>query len=127
MTMRSLLGTALGLAMCLSVSQCSSETKIEGVEPPQGTFAGGEEITIKGHNLPVKRGGVSVTFGRRAATNVVMENDSAIKVTSPQGEKNTDVDITVLFDDGRGYQLKNGFRYLDATDNAKVLKNLGNK
>ncbi len=117
----------VGLALCLSFAACSSETKIDGLEPPQGTFAGGEEIIIKGRNFPVKRGGASVTFGRRAATNVVMENDNTIKVTSPQGEKNTEVDITVLFDDGRAYQMKNAFRYLDATDNAKVMKNFGKK
>ncbi len=126
MSMRSLL-CSLGLALCLSGSQCSNEIKIEQLEPPQGTFAGGEEIQIKGKNFPIKRGGVSVTFGRRAATNVVMENSSTIKVNSPQGDKNTDVDITVLFDDGRAFQMKNGFRYLDATDNTKVMKNFGKK
>jgi hypothetical protein len=124
--MRSTLGT-LGLALLLSAGQCSNETKIERLEPQQGTFAGGEEISIKGKNFPVKRGGVSVTFGRRAGTGVAIENDNTIKVISPQGEKNTDVDVTVLFDDGRGFQLKNAFRYLDATDNAKVMKNFGNK
>jgi len=124
--MRSILGT-LGLALLLSAGQCSNETKIERLEPPQGTFAGGEEIMIKGKNFPTKRGGVSVTFGRRAATGVTLENDSTIKVLSPQGEKNTDVDITVLFDDGRGFQMKNAFRYLDAADNQKMLKNFGKK
>lgn len=124
--MRSTLGT-LGLALLLSAGQCSNETKIEKLEPPQGTFAGGEEILIKGKNFPTKRGGVSVTFGRRGATGISIENDSTIKVLSPQGEKNTEVDITVLFDDGRGYQLKNAFRYLDATDNQKVMKNFGKK
>lgn len=124
--MRITLGT-LGLALLLSAGQCSNETKIEKLEPPQGTFAGGEEILIKGKNFPTKRGGVSVTFGRRGATGISIENDSTIKVTSPQGEKNTEVDITVLFDDGRGYQLKNAFRYLDATDQQKVMKNFGKK
>src|SRR5262245_24227415 len=125
MYMRSMLGT-LGLALLLSAG-CSNETRIEKLEPPQGTFAGGEEILIKGKNFPTKRGGVTVTFGRRAATGISIENDGVIKVTSPQGEKNTEVDITVLFDDGRGYQMKNAFRYLDATDQAKVLKNFGKK
>lgn len=123
--MRSVLGS-LGLALLL-VGACSNETKVTELEPKQGTFAGGEEIVIKGNNFPVAKGGVSVMFGRKAATNVVIENSSAIKVSSPQGDKNTDVDITVQFDDGRAYQIKNGFRYLDATDQAKVMKNFGNK
>jgi hypothetical protein len=122
--MRSVLGP-LGLALCLSALNCSNETKITELEPQQGTFTGGEEIVIKGRNLP--RGGATVTFGRKAATNVVTESGSSLKVTSPQGDKNSDVDVTVQFDDGRAYQLKNAFRYLDATDNAKVLKNLGKK
>lgn len=117
----------LGLALVLSVAECSNETKIDHLEPPQGTFAGGEEILIKGKNFPTKHGGASVMFGRRAGTGVVMENDGTIRVTSPQGEKNTEVDVSVVFDDGRGFQMKNAFRYLDATDNAKVLKNLGKK
>lgn len=120
-----LLGVAV--SMCLAATGCSNETKIAELEPPQGTYVGGEEILIKGRNLPVGRGGVSVTFGRRAATNVVIENSNGIKVTSPAGEKNTEVDITVMFDDGRAYQLKNGFRYLDASDNTKVMKHFGTK
>ena len=38
-----------------------------------------------------------------------------------------EADIVVMFDDGRAYQLKNAFRYLDATDNSKVMKHFGNK
>ena len=72
-----LLGVAV--SMCLAATGCSNETKIAELEPPQGTYVGGEEILIKGRNLPVGRGGVSVTFGRRAATNVVIENSNGIK------------------------------------------------
>lgn len=129
--MRRLLEKRAGLAFCLGAGlasvQCSNETGIRELEPPHGTFAGGEEIIIHGRNFPVGRGGASVTFGRRAATNVVLENANTIKVTSPAGERNTDVDIVVMFDDGRAYLLKNGFRYLDASDNAKVMKNFFKK
>ena len=124
--MRKLLWGA-ALAMSLSTLQCSTETKILELEPPQGTFAGGEEILIKGRNLPVGRGGATVTFGRRQATNIVMENANGIRVTSPAGDRNTEADVTVMFDDGRSYQLKGAFRYLDASDNQKVMKNFGNK
>ena len=123
--MRKLLWGA-ALALSLVTLQCSTETKILEVEPPQGTFAGGEEILIKGKNLPVGRGGATVMFGRRTATNIVMENANGIRVTSPAGDRNTEADVTVMFDDGRSYQLKNAFRYLDASDNQKVMKNFGN-
>ncbi|HND08912.1 MAG TPA: IPT/TIG domain-containing protein, partial [Pseudomonadota bacterium] len=89
--------------------------------------SGGEEIVIKGRNFPTGRGGVSVLFGRHAATNVILESASAIRVTSPAGDRNTKADIVVMFDDGRAYQLKDAFQYLDATDNSKVMKHFGNK
>ena len=79
--MRSVLGS-LGLALLLSVGACSNETRVSEIEPQQGTFTGGEEIMIKGKNFPVAKGGVSVQFGRKAATNVVIENSSMIKVSS---------------------------------------------
>ena len=127
--MRKLLtSTALFAGLSLfTLSACSNETKLSEAEPPQGTFLGGEEIVIKGRNFPVGRGGVTVSFGRRLATNVVMESDSSIKVTSPAGDKNTDVDIDVMFDDGRAFRLQHGFKYLDGGDNAKVMKSFGNK
>lgn len=127
--MRNLLTSAAlftGLSL-FTLGACSNETKLSEAEPPQGTFLGGEEILIKGKNFPVGRGGVTVSFGRRLATNVVMENDGAIKVTSPAGDKNTEVDIDVMFDDGRAFRLQKGFRYLDGGDNAKVMKSFGNK
>ena len=117
----------VAVSMSLATVHCSNETRISELEPPQGTYMGGEEILIKGRNLPAGKGGASVMFGRRPATNVVMESNSAIKVTSPAGDRNTEVDVVVVFDDGRTYQMKNGFRYLDAADNTKVMKHFGNK
>lgn len=116
-------GLTFSLLTALSLTQCSNETGLQELEPPQGTYLGGEEIILHGRNFPIGRGGASVTFGRRGATNVVLENQNTIKVTSPSGDKNTEVDIVVMFDDGRAYLLKNGFRYLDAGDNQKVMKN----
>ena len=124
--MRKLLWSA-ALTMCVATQACSNETAVLSLDPPQGTYVGGEEIVIKGRNFPAGRGGVSVMFGRHAATNVIIESQSAIRVTSPAGDRNAEADIVVMFDDGRAYQLKNAFRYLDATDNSKVMKHFGNK
>ena len=124
--MRKLLWSA-ALYLAVSSTACSNETAVVDLDPPQGTYSGGEEIVIKGRNFPVGRGGVSVLFGRHAATNVIIENPSAIRVTSPAGDRNTKADIVVMFDDGRAYQLKDAFQYLDATDNSKVMKHFGNK
>ncbi len=124
--MRKLLQSA---ALCFGMLApgCSNETAVLGLDPPQGTYTGGEEIVIKGRNFPVGRGGVSVRFGRSAATNVILESGNAIRVTSPAGDRNTKADVVIMFDDGRAYQLANAFQYLDGTDNSKVMKHFGNK
>ncbi|MCS6913756.1 MAG: IPT/TIG domain-containing protein [Myxococcales bacterium] len=106
---------------------CTNETRITEVEPPHGTFAGGDEVVIRGTGFNPGHGGVTVKFGKKDATNIVVESDKAIRVTSPAGERNTQVDITVIFDDGRAYLLRNAFRYLDASDQTKVMKNFYEK
>ena len=114
------------LLLLLSLG-CSNETKINELEPPHGTYAGGEEIVIRGNGFNPGHGGVAVKFGKKDATNIVVESDKSIRVTSPAGDRNTQVDITVIFDDGRAYLLRNGFRYLDAADQGKVMKNFYEK
>ena len=75
--MRKLLWSA-ALVMCVATQACSNETAVLSVDPPQGTYSGGEDVVIKGRNFPAGRGGVSVMFGRRAATNVIIRGYSSI-------------------------------------------------
>lgn len=112
---------AMAVAM-LGLCACSNELKVTEAEPAHGTFTGGEEIVIKGNGFQPGRGGVSVKFGRREAGSVAVESASRIKVLSPAGDKNTTVDISVVFDDGRAFLLKNGFRYIDAQQRATMDK-----
>ena len=114
------------LLLLLSLG-CSNETRVSELEPSNGTYAGSEEILIKGNGFNPGHGGVTVKFGKKDATNIVVESDRTIRVTSPAGDRNTQVDITVIFDDGRAYLLRNGFRYVDATDQSKVMKNFYEK
>lgn len=109
-------GALLALAMGAG---CSSETRFTEVEPNTGTFTGGEEVELRGANFP--RSGVMVRFGSHAATAVVVASDRSIKVTTPAGEKGTAVDVTVVFDDGRAYVLRNGFRYVDSTQQRDTM------
>ena len=115
--MRTLL---VGLAF-IGLAACSNELKVSEVDPPNGTFSGGEEVTIKGNGFQPGRGGVTVKFGKRDAAAVVVESDSTIKVTTPTGDKNTTVDITVMFDDGKAFQIKNGFHYIDTTQQRATM------
>ena len=104
---------------------CSTETKFSTIEPNTGTFTGGEEVALEGQNFP--RGGASVKFGLKEAVPVVVESDHKIRVTTPAGDKSTNVDVTVIFDDGRAFQLKNGFRYVDSTQQRQTMDNFFKK
>jgi hypothetical protein len=107
------------LAALLACACNSTETRFTGIEPNTGTFVGGEEVTLSGQNFP--RGGVLVQFGDKVAQPAVMESDHRIRVTTPAGDKNTNSDVTLVFDDGRAFVLKNGFRYVDSTQQRNTM------
>jgi hypothetical protein len=124
--MRRLL-VALGM---LCAAGCSNELKVTEAEPEHGAYTGGEEIIIKGSGFQPGRGGVRVMFGKREAGSVAIESANKIKVQSPAGDKNTTVDISIIFDDGRAFMLKNGFKYIDNTQRGtfdKAFDALGDK
>jgi IPT/TIG domain len=117
-------------AAALALAACSNELKVSETDPNTGTFNGGEEVTIRGNGFQPGRAGVTVKFGRRDAQAVVVESDSKIKVQTPAGDKNTTVDVSVVFDDGKAFLLKNGFKYIDNTQRAtmdKAFNALGDK
>ncbi len=105
----------------LAQAGCSNDLKVNEVEPASGTYGGQEEVVIHGNGFQPGRGGVSVRFGRREATNIVVESTSAIKVTTPAGDKSTSVDVSVVFDDGKAFVLKSGFQYVDTTQQRQTM------
>jgi IPT/TIG domain-containing protein len=117
-------------AMLFSMAACSNELKVSNVEPPQGTYAGGEEVVIRGNGFQPGRGGVTVKFGKRDATSVVVAAADKINVMTPGGDPNTTVDVTVIFDDGKAFRVGNGFHYMPPADQRgtldKAFNNLGN-
>jgi hypothetical protein len=104
-----------------ALNACSNELKVSEVDPPTGTFSGGEEVVIKGNGFQPGRGGVTVKFGKRDATAVVVASSDKINVTTPAGDKNSAVDITVIFDDGRAFKLTNGFHYVEGGQGRVML------
>jgi hypothetical protein len=100
---------------------CSDELKVSGVQPPQGTYGGGEEVVIKGNGFKPGRGGVTVKFGKRDATSVVVASTEAINVMTPSGDPNTTVDVTVIFDDGKAFKVANAFHYMQPVENRQTL------
>jgi hypothetical protein len=121
------------LLLALSVAcaaGCSNDLKVQEAEPEHGAYTGGEEVLIKGSGFQPGRGGVRVMFGKREAGSVAIESSTKIKVLSPSGDKNTTVDISVIFDDGKAFMLKNGFKYIDNTQRGtfdKAFDVLGKK
>ena len=104
---------------------CSTETRFTEVKPNTGTFNGGEEVELMGNAFP--REGVTVRFGNKAATGVVVQSDHTIKVATPAGEKGSATDVTITFDDGRAFVLKNAFRYVDSTQQRETMEKFFNK
>lgn len=103
------------------MAACSNDLKVTSVEPPQGTFGGGEDVLIHGNGFQPGRGGVTVTFGKRPATSVVVASTDRINVMTPGGDPNTTVDVTVIFDDGKAFKLANGFHYMAPADQRGTL------
>ncbi len=103
------------------LAACSNELKVSEIDPPNGTFSGGEEVIIKGNGFQPGRGGVTVKFGRREATAVAVESGDKIKVMTPAGDKSATVDVSIVFDDGKAFLLKNGFHYVDTTQQRATM------
>lgn len=123
--MRTLLSAAL-----LFVGACSNDLSVSSIEPNSGTYMGGEEVTIHGRGFQPGRSGVIVKFGTHQAASVSVESTGSIKVQTPAGDKNAGVDVMIVFDDGKAYVLKNGFRYVDTSQKPTVgqaLDSVGKK
>ncbi|MDB4968723.1 MAG: hypothetical protein JWN44_4412 [Myxococcales bacterium] len=112
---------AYAVVALLGLAGCSNELKVTGVEPAQGTYAGGEDVVIKGNGFQPGRGGVTVKFGKHDATAVVVAAADKIHVSTPGGDPNTTVDVTVIFDDGKAFKVGNGFHYMAPVDNRGTL------
>jgi hypothetical protein len=113
---------ALGLVLCTGAfaitaacQQGGGSLNVEKVEPPQGTTAGGEEITILGAGFQPGKTQAEVRFGRKKSEVVTIASTGKIRVVTPAGDKGP-VDITVAFDDGRAFKLSNGFRYVEPAE-----------
>jgi hypothetical protein len=119
MTIKRALGLMLGTGLLVITAACQQSggpAKIDKIEPPQGTTAGGEEITILGDGFQPGKTQAEVRFGRKKSEVVTIASTTKIKVVTPVGDKGP-VDVTVAFDDGRAFKLSNGFRYVEPAEN----------
>ena len=116
-----MIGLGIGsLALSLACTKGGS-LKVDSVDPPQGTVAGGEEITIKGDGFEPGKTQAEVIFGHKKSDSVIIASNSKIKAVSPPGSKGP-IDITVNFDDGRTFKVPNAFRYMEPSDNESIRR-----
>jgi hypothetical protein len=121
--MKRVLGLALSMAAFVTIAACTQSggpLKVDTVEPPQGTTAGGEEISINGGGFTPGKTQAEVKFGHKKSEMVTIASTNKIRVVTPANEKGP-VDVSVMFDDGSYFKIPNGFRYVEpaAQDNAR--------
>ena len=121
--MKRALVLAVSFGLCAFVSACQQSggpLKVDSVEPPQGTTAGGEEITINGGGFQPGKTQAEVKFGRKKAESVIIASANKIRVVTPSNEKGP-VDVQVMFDDGAAFKISNAFHYVEPaeSDNAR--------
>src|SRR2546430_12937560 len=82
------LGLALGLLLVgfAACTQNGGPLKVDSVEPPQGTTAGGEEITIVGGGFQPGKTQAQVKFGRKIAETVTIASPTKIRRVTPSHE-----------------------------------------
>jgi hypothetical protein len=110
----------LGLALFLAASattmaactQSGGPLKVDSVDPPEGTTAGGEEISINGSGFQPGKTQAEVRFGHKRSETVTIASTSKIRVVTPANDKGP-ADVTVMFDDGATFKIPNAFRYVE--------------
>ena len=116
--MKRVLGLALSLAAFVTVAACTQSggpLKVDSIEPPQGTTAGGEEISIMGGGFSPGKTQAEVKFGHKKSETVTIAAANKIRVVTPANEKGP-VDVTVMFDDGSMFKVPNAFRYVEPAE-----------
>jgi hypothetical protein len=121
--MKRALALAVSVVLGVLVSACQQTggpLKVDSVEPPQGTTAGAEEISINGSGFVPGKTQAEVRFGRKKAESVMIVSPTKIRVVTPANEKGP-VDVSVNFDEGSSFKIPNAFRYVEpaANDNAR--------
>jgi hypothetical protein len=114
-TMKRALGITISIACWFLISACTQKggpVKVDSVDPPQGTTAGGDEISIVGGGFQPGKTQAEVKFGRRKADSVTIASSSKIRVVTPPNDKGP-VDVQIMFDDGATFKIANGFRYVE--------------
>jgi hypothetical protein len=118
-TARFVLASALATTLLAAAGCKSNKLTFESVTPPTGRLGGNEEIRIRGTGFSQLGNLQDVRFGGRAATNVGVQGDDTIVLTSPEGREedaNHPVDVVLLSSDGKSVVLRQAFTYRPAAN-----------
>src|SRR5262245_52157599 len=96
----------LGLLAIVGAGCEEKGLRITQIVPNYGRAAGGEEVFIHGSGYGP---GLTVQFGQRNASSLVIESSSKLKVTTPPSNEGP-TDVIITLDNGKTIALKNGFR-----------------
>lgn len=108
---------AFGLVMAAAASAGCKSNKLtfESVNPPTGRLSGAEEVRIRGSGFSsLANTNIEVRIGGRPATNVGIQGDDTLVLTTPEGREadvGHPIDINLLTADGRSIVLRNAFQY----------------
>ena len=95
--------------------------KIKSISPKTGPADGGGMVTIHGNGFKETGAlGVKVYFGDKMARFLRFEGDTKMVVVPPPGEKDTTVDVQVIFGDGREHKFASAFKYIDPKEGFDV-------
>ena len=126
----SLLIGALGLMLVLGACSKEEGLKITRIEPKEGSVNGGDLVTIYGSGFA--EGGtksVDVYFGKKKAKVRSIDGNDKLKVETPGGVKDQQVDIMLIFGDARKAKFPGGFKYIESREGYGVdeLTGAGNE
>lgn len=101
--------------LALSATGCKDKKlTFESVNPSSGRMGGNEEVRIRGSGFSALGNLQDVRIGGKPATNVGVQGDDTIVLSSPEGREEDaehPVDITMLTSDGRAIVLKQVFTF----------------
>ena len=111
-TRRSAIAGALALAcLGLAATGCDSKDGVHKIEPNFGNVSGNDDVALIGKGF---RPGLTVRFGTKAATHIVIESDSKVRLKTPAGPEGK-VDVTIVDETGKSVSIPAAFTYRKAT------------
>lgn len=100
-------------AFGLSLTACeeNKNLSVTGVEPKNGKYLGGDRVYIEGSGFSTQ--GFTVYFGKKKASNCIVESPTKLACDTPAGTKDEVVDVQVVFDDSKESTRPKAFKYID--------------